>query len=126
MLTGFWEYSRRKRKKVLLLGRAILATVAEYRSEFGRVAGNWTSLDYPYVRYQDGERDWRTERLKYATSSGKVFFVGQLVEVVQFDGVLYYRPALESWNLLVIGMAVGAFVLGLTYLVPGLAFWLDF
>jgi hypothetical protein len=126
LLTGFWEHSRRKRKKVLLLGRSLFATVAEYRSEFGRVAGTWTTLNYPYVTYQDKGETWKTERLKHATSSGRVFFVGQLIEVVQFDGVLYYRPVLESWNLPVIGMAAGAFILGLTFLNPGLAHWLDF
>ena len=126
LITGFWEYSRRKQKKLLLLGCSFFATVVEYRSEFGRVAGTWTSLDYPYVRYQDGEGAWKKERLGYATSSGRVFFVGQLLEVVQFEGVLYYRPALESWNLPVIGMAAGAFILGLTFLIPGLVQWLDF
>ena len=126
LLTGFWEYSRRKRKKVLLVGRTFFATVAEYRSEFGRVAGTWMTLDYPYVTYQNGEGTWKTERLKYATSDGQVFFIGQLVEVVKFDGVLYYRPVLEGWNLPVIGMAAGAFILGLTSLIPGLSHWLDF
>lgn len=126
LLSGFWEHSRRKRKKLLLLGRPLFATVVEYRPEFGRVAGTWTSLNYPYVSYQDGQGIWKMERLKHATSSGRVFFVGQLIEAVQFDGVLYYRPALESWNLPVIGMAVGAFILGLVNLIPDLASWLDY
>lgn len=126
MLTGFWEHSRRKRKRVLLLGRALFATVAEYRPEFRRVAGTWTTLDYPYVTYQDEEGTWKTERLGYATSGNREFFIGHLIEVVQFDDLLYYRPALESWNLPVIGMAAAAFVSGLTFLIPGLASWLGF
>jgi len=126
LLAGLWEHSRRKRKKVLLLGRALFATVAEYRSEFGRVAGTWTTLDYPYVTYQDEEGLWKTERLGYATSGNRVFFIGHLVEVVQFEGVLYYRPYLESRDLPVIGMAAGAFILGLTFLSPELTRWLDF
>lgn len=126
LIAGFWEHSRRKRKNVLHLGHSLFATVAEYRSEFGRVAGTWTTLDYPYVTCQNAEGAWVTERLGYATSGNREFFIGQLIEVVQFKGLLYYRPALESWNLPVIGMAVGAFILGLTYLIPGLTKWLGF
>ncbi|MBC8084857.1 MAG: hypothetical protein H7Z21_16790 [Hymenobacter sp.] len=126
VLIGFWECSRRKQKKVLLFGRSLFATVAEYRSEFGRVAGTWTTLDYPYVTYQNEEGTRKTERLGYATSGNREFFIGHLVEVVQFEGILYYRPALESWNLPIIGAAFGAFVLGLLFLIPGLAHWLDF
>ncbi|GAA4030584.1 hypothetical protein GCM10022409_13540 [Hymenobacter glaciei] len=126
LIAGFWEHSRRKRKKVLLLGRPLFATVAEYRSEFGRVAGAWTTLDYPYVTYQDEEGAWKKERLGYATSGNREFFIGHLIEVVHFEGVLYYRPVLESWDLPVIGMAAGAFIFGLTFLIPGLASWLGF
>lgn len=126
MLTGFWEYSRRTRKKVLLLGQSLFATVVDYRSEFGRVAGTWTTLDYPYVTCQNEDGIWNTERLGYATSGNREFFIGQLVEVVRFEGKLYYRPALESWGLAVIGMAAGAFILGSVLLIPGVAQWLDF
>ncbi len=126
MLTGFWERSRRKRKNVLYLGRSLFATVAEYRSEFGRVAGTWTTLDYPYVTYQDEEGTWKTKRLGYAISGNRKFFIGHLVEVVQFEDHLYYRPTLESWNFPVIGMAAGAFILGVTFLIPELTKWLSF
>ncbi|WP_354585870.1 hypothetical protein [Hymenobacter sp. UYCo722] len=126
VLAGFWESARRKRKKLLLLGHSRFVTVVEYRPEFGRVAGSWTALDYPYVAYQDDEGTWQTERLKYATSSGRAFFISLLIEVVQFEGILYYRPTLESWNLPAIGVAVGALILALVSLVPGLASWLDF
>ena len=123
-LAGFWGHARRKRKKVLLLGHAYFATVAEYRSEFGRVAGTWTTLEYPYVTYQDGEETWKTQRLGYATSGNREFFIGHLVEVVHFENTLYYRLALESWDLPVVGMAVGALLLGLIFLIPGLAKWI--
>ena len=126
LLAGFWEHSRRKRKKVLHLGRSLFATVAEYRSEFGRVAGTWTTLDYPFVTYQDEAGTWQTVRLGYATSGNREFFIGQLIEVVQFEDHIYYRPALESWNLPVIGMAAGTLIFGLTFLIPGLANWLGF
>ena len=126
LLTWAWKYLRRKRKKILLLGRSLFATVTEYRSDFGRVAGTWTTLDYPYVTYQDEEENWKTGRLKHATSGNREFFIGHLVEVVQFDGILYYRPDLESWNLPIIGIAAGAFILGLTFLIPGLTRWLEF
>jgi hypothetical protein len=126
ILSVVWEHSRRKRKKVLLRGRSLFATVIEYRSEFGRVAGTWQTLDYPYVTYQDEEATWKTERLKYATSGDRKFFIGQLIEVVCFEGVLYYRPSLESWNLPIAGMAAGAFILGVIFLIPGLAHCLDF
>lgn len=124
-LVAFWEYSRRKRNKILALGYTAFATVRAYRSEYVRVAGSWTTLDYPYVAYQDSAGVWHQERLKHATSQGREFFIGQLVEVVHFDAILYYRPDLEHKNFTIIGMALGAFLLGLTQLVPGWASWLN-
>ena len=73
LITGFWVHTRRKRRKLLLLGHSLFATLVEYRSEFGRVAGTWTSLDYPYIKYQDEGGTWKTERLSHATSGGNVF-----------------------------------------------------
>jgi len=121
LLAVLWLRSRRRKKEVLDLGYSAFATVTEYRSEFVRVAGSWTTLDYPYVAYQDSEGAWRTERLKHATSGNREFFVNQLIEVVKFDGVLYYRPDLESWNLPVLGVAAGIFLFGISILMPELA-----
>src|SRR4028119_2201727 len=84
LLAGLWEHERRKRKKVLLLGRSFFATVVEYRSEFGRVAGTWQIMDYPYVTYQDEQATWKIERLGYAASGSREFVVGQLVELIKF------------------------------------------
>jgi hypothetical protein len=125
-LVAFWNHSRRRQKQALALGYSAFATVTEYRSEFVRVAGTWTTLDYPYVTYQGEEGSWKVEKLKHATSGNQEFFVNQLLEVVKFDGILYYRPALESWNLDILGAAVGTFLFGLLALVPGLAKALDF
>jgi hypothetical protein len=126
VLVWFWTHTRRQQKETLALGYSAFATVEEYRSEFVRVAGSWRTLDYPYVTYQNKEGVWQTERLKHATSSGQEFFVNQLLEVVKFDGILYYRPDLESWNLPILGIAAGLLIFGLNSLVPGLAQALGF
>ena len=122
---AIWKNMRRKQVKILAWGYAASATVKEYRSEYVRVAGSWSWLNYPYVTYQDNAGVCKTERLKHAASGEQEFFIGQLIEVVHFDSVLYYRPDLESWGLSIIGMATGAFLFGLTGLIPVLAHWLN-
>jgi hypothetical protein len=71
------------------------ATVRSYRKEYVRVAGSWDWLDYSYVVYKNAEGEMIFERLKYAESNRRLLSVGDEIEVVRYNGILYYRAALH-------------------------------
>jgi len=75
------------------------AIVRYYKTEYVRVAGSWDWLEYPYVEYVSKDGELILYRLKYASSRGRLLVIGEEVEVVLYDSVLYYAPALApvSW-----------------------------
>ncbi|MBC8085438.1 MAG: hypothetical protein H7Z21_19740 [Hymenobacter sp.] len=96
------------------------ATVKEYRKEYVRVAGSWHWLDYPYVEYLTSTGAVTLERLKFAQSPGRPFVIGEEIEVVRYDGTLYYRNnLLESywWKYLPLLIKSICFLLALTAIV---------
>jgi hypothetical protein len=110
----YWRY-RYTQKLALTIeqsGYYTWATVRSYRKEYVRVAGSWDWLDYPYVEYEGAEGEVIIERLKYAESNSRLLEVGDEIEVVRYDGVLYYRVALHpkyEWSyILWIVATVGA------------------
>ncbi|MFD1874678.1 hypothetical protein [Hymenobacter bucti] len=77
------------------LGYHAVAIVRSYRKEYVRVAGSWNWLDYPYVVYMNAKGELVFERLKYAESNSRLLEIGDEIEVVRYDGILYYRAALH-------------------------------
>ena len=93
----YWKYrhTRKLASTIEQSGYHAVATVRSYRKEYVRVAGSWDWLDYPYVVYKNAEGELVVERLKYAESNRRLLAVGDEIEVVRYDGVLYYRAALH-------------------------------
>ncbi len=96
-------------------GYHTVAIVRNYQKEYVRVAGSWHWLDYPYVTYQNAVCELVYERLKYAENSRCLLEIGEEIEVVRHDGVLYYRAALHpnyEWSYIVwLGLTVGGLLL---------------
>lgn len=108
----WYRYTQKLAQTIEQSGYHAWATVSSYRREYVRVAGSWHWLDYPYVVYKNAEGEMTFERLKYAESNRRLLAIGDEIEVVCYDGVLYYRAALHStydWSyVLWIAATVGA------------------
>lgn len=94
---GYWRYRHTQKlaNTIEKSGYHALATVRSYRKEYVRIAGSWDWLEYPYVVYKNAEGEMIFERLKYAESNRRLLSVGDEIEVVHYDGILYYRAALH-------------------------------
>ncbi|WBA40250.1 hypothetical protein [Hymenobacter canadensis] len=68
----------------------------DYKSEYVRVAGSWTWLEYPQVDYITKEGGLQRARLKYASSTGPLLDLEEEVEVVLHENILYYKPVLTQ------------------------------
>ena len=92
--------SRKQAQVILQHGFHTCAIVRYYKTEYVRVAGSWTWLEYPYVEYVSDAGELAPCRLKYASSSGPLLAVGEEVDVVLYDSVLYYAPTLvpATWE----------------------------
>jgi hypothetical protein len=113
----YWwhRYTRQVASVIEKSGYHAVAIVRDYQKEYVRVAGSWHWLDYPYVAYKNAEGELVHERLKYAENSRRLLEIGEEIEVVRYDGVLYYRAALHpnyEWSYIVwLGVTVGALLL---------------
>ncbi|WP_203258536.1 hypothetical protein [Hyunsoonleella ulvae] len=87
-----------KVKHIEIRSRAtkIKAEVVEYRKEKGPMRNDYTLLEYPYVRIDLDDEDYIIERLKYATSSGRYFKIGQIIDVFWYDNYLLYWDAYDN------------------------------
>jgi hypothetical protein len=110
-----YRYTRQMASIIEKLGYHAVAIVRGYQKDYVRVAGSWHWLDYPYVTYENAEGELVHERLKYAENSRRLLEIGEEIEVVRYDGVLYYRAALHpnyEWSYIVwLGVTVGALLL---------------
>jgi hypothetical protein len=86
---------RKRAQQIQQHGFRTRAVVCYYKEEYVRVAGSWRWLEYPYVEYVTREGNLLVSRLKYASSKGQLLKLGQEVEVVLYDSILYYAPALQ-------------------------------
>lgn len=107
-----YRYTQALASTVEKSGYHTWAVVRSYRKEYVRVAGSWDWLEYPYVVYKNAEGEMVFERLKYAEHNRRLLAVGDEIEVVRYDGILYYRAALHpnyEWSyLLWLAATVGA------------------
>lgn len=90
-----YRYTQKFAQTIEQSGYHAWATVRSYRKEYVRIAGSWDWLDYPYVVYKNAEGEMVFERLKHAENNKRLFSVGDEIEVVRYDGILYYRAALH-------------------------------
>ncbi len=90
-----YRYTQEFAQTIEQSGYHAWATVDSYRKEYVSVAGSWDWLDYPYVVYKNAEGERITERLNYAENNRRLFAIGDEVEVVRYNGILYYRAALH-------------------------------
>lgn len=97
----FLWISRKAEQEILKEGFHTWAVVIEYKSEFVRVAGSWTWLDYPQVDYITENGRLKRSRLKYASSEGPLLSRDE-IEVVLHNSKLYFKPLLSQslWALL--------------------------
>jgi|GEM_PF-6403632 len=93
--SGLYLYRKRQNRRILRRGRHTRATVREYRPELTRVGrGASHTLEYPYVEYRTATGETRLARLGYARRETRPFALGEEIEVVEYEGGLYYRAAL--------------------------------
>lgn len=86
------QVNKEKMRRVYDEGYHTWAIVVEYKTEFVLVAGSWTWLEYPQVDYITKNGKLQRCRLKYASSRGPLLYIGDEVEVVLHNGILYYKP----------------------------------
>ncbi|MCR9252574.1 MAG: hypothetical protein NXI20_19295 [bacterium] len=77
-------------------GFPTVGTIIGYEQKMERVAGSWTTLEYPIVEYYDAQNRLQTGFIKYAKSSGRYFQIDDEVEIVVHDNTIYYRHAFSS------------------------------
>jgi hypothetical protein len=90
-----YRYTQQVANTIKKSGCHAVAIVRDYQKEYVRVAGSWHWLDYPYVTYENAEGELVYERLKYAENSQRLLEIGEEIEVVRYDGILYCRAALH-------------------------------
>lgn len=90
----FWLYTKKRAKEILKYGFHTKGTIIEYKTRFVRVAGQWTWLKYPYVEYADQDQHLKIDYVKYTNSYRPHFKIGQEIELVKYDNVLYYKNSL--------------------------------
>lgn len=96
ILALFFLATNQKRKDALAFGYHSVGKVLSYESKFVRIGGTWTWLDYPIVEYVDKKGETKNGYIKYAKSSGRYFSIGQNVDIIIYDDVIYYKGALHS------------------------------
>ncbi|MDJ0364030.1 hypothetical protein QMK33_02615 [Hymenobacter sp. H14-R3] len=108
----WYQYTKKSANTIEKSGYHAWAIFRSYRKDYVRVAGSWHCLDYPYVEYKSAEGEMVFERLKYAESNGRLLEIGDEIEVVRYDEILYYRAALHpnyEWSyVLWLAATVGA------------------
>lgn len=109
-----YRYTQQIASVIEKSGYHAVANVRDYQKEYVRVAGSWHWLDYPYVTYENAEGELVYERLKYAENSRHLLEIDEEIEVVRYDGVLFYRAALHPnyewsyiwWMVITVGALV--------------------
>ncbi|UOQ52874.1 hypothetical protein [Hymenobacter cellulosivorans] len=91
-----YRYSRALVADILKHGYHTEAVVTAYREDVVRVAGSWTSLEYPYLTYISEAGEVKCGRLKYASSRGRLLWIDQEVEIVVYQQKLFYLPELKQ------------------------------
>ena len=106
-------FSKRQMKKIVEEGFESKGEVIDYENKTVRVAGTWTSLDYPIVEYIDTDEQKKIGFIKYAKNSGRYFSIGQEVPIIIHDGTIYYKHALA--NAYFRPLAIILIIIGLGY-----------
>ncbi|AHM60675.1 hypothetical protein D770_12090 [Flammeovirgaceae bacterium 311] len=89
-----WVLLLKKSQAILREGYHTKGFVIEYRSKFARIGGEWTWIKYPYVEYLDRDQKMKRDFVKYANSYRPPFRIGQEIELVKYDDVIYYKNSL--------------------------------
>lgn len=86
--------NKRRIQAIKAEGFHTIGEVTGYENKFMRVAGTWTWLDYPTVKYVDINGETRTGWIKKAKSWGRYYYVGAKVEIVIHKGSIYASDTL--------------------------------
>lgn len=86
--------NKKRAQAIKAKGFHTIGEVTGYENKFMRVAGTWTWLDYPTVKYEGKNGEKRTGFIKKAKSGGRYYNVGAKVEIVIHNGTIYANDTL--------------------------------